>query len=118
MNVDDFSDAEVADLSTLGAEAILLFSVSASAVTFAIGLWFSIDSAFGPDKKSPVGSLLFYGGLPFLCLFALIAAVLGSIALQDHRRQMSVIQSRTETAGREFAVKKDGMDVDLPVPKE
>jgi hypothetical protein len=115
--VHDEPDAELRHLSTLGREATIFFSVSASSVAFAVGIWLSIADgivAAGPGSTA-ITKFLVYAGMPFFTTFAIIAGILGRQSLRRHRAVVREMK-RQIPAPKTFVVTKDGMQVDIPPP--
>jgi hypothetical protein len=114
----DVTDAELEQLSRLGLESTVFFSVCASAVAIAAGVWLSLDSGTGlPRDKTFVDRFLVYGGLPFFATFGTISGILGFLMLRRHRAAVRDIKSRLPVP-KTYVVRKDGMDVDLTSPPQ
>jgi hypothetical protein len=107
----DVTDADLDSLAKLGFEATVLFSIAACATAVAVGLWFSVDPSYGSAAPNSVSTtIILYGAMPLVSMFAVISAVLGILALRRHRESIRDIKDRSSEP-QEFIVRKDGMDV-------
>jgi len=86
-------EPELQTLAFFNTLSTILFSLTSSFVSIAIGIW--VTAAF-TEKPTPAGELLVRVGAPVLCALALVALVLGLWALWSRHSTVKAIRERSK----------------------